>query len=666
MKLLLHNHITVRDRHHSCGLSPARLSGERREKRIYNKGVSLAAFASFMCAAALLFASCAQIEDDLTDCPADASPDSSYSASRISFRFKTSTDDTTKATATPGPTGGEPTVYEAAESYEYGVKDIIVFLYVDGDGKGINGNDSEAVTPIYFGNGDLDASNSGPDITNDNIDYICTTQQTTANVATAKYNVLAVVNPSAAFVSGLKTGDDFNDLTVSGLRDYMYFTNTAGKAWEEDTTDSSATGYSNFAMSSVKEDDDSVLDLTSSTGDETVATITVQRLAARVDYKLGSDFSNSTYTMPEGNAYAGATVTITGTALVNDLTSGSYLFKRVTDPDNPYASSVTPDLSSGVIKYLGEEKISTTDGKVTSGNYVIDPWTAGKDGETNLNNIIASSTALSYGNYYPNAPTDVLATPSDWGTLINTDKKKQTTFNDGYTRIGYTLENTVFAPNTSKLYSSGVVFQATFTPKFSDVDKGYSALTELSGGTFFKYNDVLYATLEDVVASVWGNELVGKALSASTWTGLGFDDADDFESSCPEDPIGYKEYLLEEGNNFLSLTAYMSTILGYSRSGSVALNGNSTNTYSALSSASSDQVTVYENGTCYYIWWIRHSNDNDDTSNGIMEYCVVRNNVYKLDVASVSTIGGAVPTDGLLINVYVKPWTKIQEETLKM
>ena len=38
---------------------------------------------------------------------------------------------------------------------------------------------------------------------------------------------------------------------------------------------------------------------------------------------------------------------------------------------------------------------------------------------------------------------------------------------------------------------------------------------------------------------------------------------------------------------------------------------------------------TYADGVCYYTHWIRHSNNNDP-SKGIMEYAIVRNNVYKL------------------------------------
>ncbi|MCD8211059.1 MAG: Mfa1 fimbrilin C-terminal domain-containing protein, partial [Prevotella sp.] len=68
----------------------------------------------------------------------------------------------------------------------------------------------------------------------------------------------------------------------------------------------------------------------------------------------------------------------------------------------------------------------------------------------------------------------------------------------------------------------------------------------------------------------------------------------------------------------------------------------------------------------YYTWWVRHSNDDSDETNGIMEYSIVRNNIYKIDVTSVYSIGGDVPDDDLLLRVYVKKWEMYNKETIDL
>ncbi len=74
-------------------------------------------------------------------------------------------------------------------------------------------------------------------------------------------------------------------------------------------------------------------------------------------------------------------------------------------------------------------------------------------------------------------------------------------------------------------------------------------------------------------------------------------------------------------------------------------------------------VRTYTNGVCYYTYWIRHSNDNvTDTSKGIMEYAIVRNNIYRVIIDSFTTIGSPVPTTEEMVNedvkcsIYVVPW----------
>lgn len=90
-------------------------------------------------------------------------------------------------------------------------------------------------------------------------------------------------------------------------------------------------------------------------------------------------------------------------------------------------------------------------------------------------------------------------------------------------------------------------------------------------------------------------------------------------------------------------------------------------------------VSTYEDATCYYTWWVRHSNDAsadgtttddsdiDDDGNGVMEYAIVRNNIYKLTVESVYGLGGDVPGDNpLRVNVYVNDWLLLPTEQLPM
>lgn len=57
-------------------------------------------------------------------------------------------------------------------------------------------------------------------------------------------------------------------------------------------------------------------------------------------------------------------------------------------------------------------------------------------------------------------------------------------------------------------------------------------------------------------------------------------------------------------------------------------------------------VHEYLDGICYYTWRVRHSNDGNDATEGIMEYAIVRNNIYRLRISDIYGLGGEVPFPG--------------------
>ena len=87
-------------------------------------------------------------------------------------------------------------------------------------------------------------------------------------------------------------------------------------------------------------------------------------------------------------------------------------------------------------------------------------------------------------------------------------------------------------------------------------------------------------------------------------------------------------------------------------------------------------LSTYKKGICYYTYWIKHANDqkpeNDlvsgrDNTGGVMEYAIVRNNVYKLDIKSVSTPGNDIPGERTVnINVLVEDWQLAPDESVDL
>lgn len=92
---------------------------------------------------------------------------------------------------------------------------------------------------------------------------------------------------------------------------------------------------------------------------------------------------------------------------------------------------------------------------------------------------------------------------------------------------------------------------------------------------------------------------------------------------------------------------------------------------------SNKMVDYYKDGICYYPYWIKHVDNNNAKEMGIMEFGIVRNNVYKLAVSTISGIGA--PTDKIdpenpdettdafiSVKVEVKAWTVRKNENIEL
>lgn len=557
---------------------------------------------------ASLAAGCAQ--EDIDTAPTGGGGMSASSYVSLSFASQQSTP--TRSNPMGGETGDGQ---EKGQTKENEIKSAVAFFY---QGSGTDGVNSSGTTPIMavatFNVGSYTEPGNGIDRT-----YTTTPQQVDLDDGT--YNVLVVANPGADWWTG-------QSLTLADVRNHIQTT-----AWTASGSD-----YSNFVMTSAA---DATLTLNSNPeSDPAKATVNVERMAARLDYKAEASYP---CTDP---AYTGATVEITGAALVNNLTAGSYLLKRVADDVN------------GVPTYLGNE---TPDAGVQT-NYVLDPWTAVKTSANNSFTIggEANKTAKDlYGEWFGNISQD----PNYWADYVQPGDGTET-----WQRIGYTLENTTAAEEAGKRYSTGVVFKAKFNPQ------GVANYTD--GETFFAYGTKIYASMEDMMAGFYGSKFddLDNITSCATWG-----DVKQFITSTllTNDPSGYNKYLegLAEGKDdsetvsdasSLTWSNYMKNECGYSKdeNGKVVLDQNDKVTRIALQPYG---TRTYEDATCYYTWWVRHSNDNDDTKKGIMEYAIVRNNIYKLTVNSVYSLGGEVPEEeSLIVDVYVNDWLLLDNETLPM
>lgn len=540
---------------------------------------------------ASLAAGCAQEDIGTTPTGGGGMSASSY----VSFSFASPQGAPTRSN---NPTGGEKgDGDETGQNYENEIKTAVAFFY-QGD-KGVNSDGNTSINAaVSFTVG---STMSG--------DRTYTTSPQQVDLENGTYNVIVVANPGTDWWTG-KT------LTLDDVRNHIQTT-----AWTASGSD-----YSDFVMTSAA---DATLTLNSNPkSNPATAEVDVERMAARLDYK-----TTGTYTCDDP-AYSGATVDITGAALVNNLTAGSYLLKRVAD-----------DVNGTNLSYLGDE---TADANYVATNYVLDPWTTNKSKDL-------------YGEWFGNISQD----PNHWAAYV----QPGTSVSDGWLRIGYTLENTTAADAAGSDYSTGVVFKAKFHPQ--------GVANYQNGATFFALGNRLFASMEDMMTYVYGadfSQFDNKIDACTDWAAV-----KNFAASLLDnDPSGYKSFLqgqddtqdLTSVKESLKWSAYMLSKCGYSASlnngvYSVTLDQNGIVTRIALKPYG---TRTYEDATCYYTWWVRHSNDNDDTKKGIMEYAIVRNNIYKLTVNSIYSLGGPVPgeDENIILDVYVNDWLLLDPETLPM
>lgn len=520
------------------------------------------------------------------------------------------------------PTGGEQgDGLETGQDYENEVKSAVAFFY---QGSGVNAEGTtriQAAVPFTFTS--YSAGGNG-------VDRVYTTTPRTVDLENGTYHLLLVANPGTDWWSG-------KSLTLGDVRDHIQ-----QQAWQQAADGS----YSDFVMTSAA---DATVTLNfNPKNDPAKATVSVERMAARVDYQ-----ADASYTCQDSLYYSGATAEITGAALVNNLTAGSYLTKRVAN-----------DVNGNGLSYLGDE---TADAGVQT-NYVLDPWTVQKKAGNNsftIGDATAQPASALYGVWFD---VERMADPNQWARYV----KAGTPVPDGseWQRIGYTLENTTAATEAGSRYSTGVVFKAQFHPQ------GLPNYTD--GATFFSYGTNLYASMEDMMQHFYGSVFASdfsKVTSCTTWG-----EVKKFITSTllPNDPSGYYTWLNTQAGGkadneavadaqSLTWSRYMLTECGYSKDADgVKLDQNGKVTRRALRPTG---VRTYEDATCYYTWWVRHSNDGLDNTNGVMEYAIVRNNIYKLTVNSIYSLGSDIPTDedhGLVIEVYVNDWQLLPVEKLPM
>ena len=108
--------------------------------------------------------------------------------------------------------------------------------------------------------------------------------------------------------------------------------------------------------------------------------------------------------------------------------------------------------------------------------------------------------------------------------------------------------------------------------------------------------------------------------------------------------------------------AYNGAIYGSTAALAKAASMNDNTVYTEQQALNLAGVETYINGVCYYQYWIRHSNNND-AGNSIMEFAIVRNNIYRVTINSFNGVGTSTPgttdekDENMNATIHVIPWT---------
>ena len=362
------------------------------------------------------FASCAGSTDD-----DDGKPDAFKGEAYFTVQVAVAGD--TKATSrAAGPHGGEDgDGRETAFENEYKVNNVCVFLY---SSTSISDGDAKIERAFYFKKPTEKPGNTKYDKV-----YTFEKKQCLPIVVSKAYHVLVVANAGDVTLTYLNK-------KLSELRDAHL------PAFD------STSKY--FIMTSEK---DATTELTSAggnaTGDGTEANpltvnVDIERLAARIDIDPGAGKYVDSSTNPGTGTYAFDVKDVSNNLVggfvlesilpYNKLTSGEFCIKRVGDK------------TGATLSYLGDETtVSETDKKAT--NYVIDPWTSGKNTGSTPSGLTYNVRKLNDASW-----------PSATGYLPV--KKVLGSTSSSFFVLDYAMENTTF--DNSEEYATGLVFKGKY------------------------------------------------------------------------------------------------------------------------------------------------------------------------------------------------------------
>ena len=533
-----------------------------------------------MAMAAIMLAGLASCKDDVGNVD-DGEEDNGTAKAYLSININVPNDNSgTKADAE-----GDTNPMEEGTTDEFAIKNVTLYFFTEGSFTGTDYNyDGMYVQRLVVTGGFTGGVTTSP-----NVQYNSTTQTVSGLKAdgTTVYHVYAIVNGSTSIpvLNSAITEEYFlENSVVTGL--YA----TDGLVSASSLTAPGWTMASRNVTTPVSGKHGAyhtlTIPVTNSSGSPATAQLSVERIMGKLMITAHANPIANEYDVKYetgGTPVKYATVAITGTKVINTRNDG-YMFRHMTQITTSAPVAVDPFFSG--TDFNGFDKIGTAAYNVNkeltsaTADYVIDPQTKNK--------TKSSPLAPGYGSWY------TAASPAFGASFT-----AMTTVTASATTLGYCLENTMHSTAQLNGYTTGVVFEAKVTPEEIVIynGSGNNAPVAYNTGspdnhptTFYSYGNMFYGSIEAL-------EELGLVFNANT-TDAGFG------------------------------------------------TGGSAPTYSAADKATAikdletNGVSILEGGICYYKYWITHQ--PNDQHMAVMEYGIVRNNVYKMKVTGISGIGESV------------------------
>ena len=422
--------------------------------------------------------------------------------------------------------------------------------------------------------------------------------------------------PITQYTTSVVSAESFRFIVIANKGDLTESYTTLG-ALRDDIPDATwAIGIDGTAERFVmtNENDQYYVSGTGSETDPIRMHVTIERMAARVDYNpegaaLTEDGQLYYNITSDGNTLA--QLYIDKMAIVNACQKPSYYIKRVASDIN----------GTGLI-YLGDET-PTPRGIAT--NVVIDPYSTQKT-EANTNNTdlltnLYGDTRMSNIELLLNNNSAPVP-----GQIV-TDVSKSVI-------LGYVNENTYDPKMAHSAYTTGMAFQCRFIP-LHNFHTAYNKETgELTNGTYTVGEDFWMVepnqdTETEVETTI--DEETQQEVTTTTTTDRSFTDISEADRHYFSTEEAALDYATDTQHKH------------YGR------------------------VVKYTGGVCYYFAYFRHSN-NVAVIHDTMEFGIVRNNIYTFKLTP--TTGPGTPTidprhpEELKARIYVKKWYLVEHPTI--